>query len=176
MERISRQVQQMGVSQRPALMWSVSMVLFFFGCGLAIWYVTQYVEQDDSNSSQITMNPKYYIYGLDETYKWLANTSRSSVWWRTTEGMDGVVLEAVFLMEKLCICVKYWWFCLLFMLALTIWPMKEVINNCWGGGGFWAVVWATYFLIHRSNHAWLFTWRRRATAPWNIMRTRPWQV
>ena len=76
MERISRQVQQLRASQRPALMWSISMVLLFFGYGLALWLVTQYVERDVS--SPITRNPKDYIYLVNKTYKMMVNTSRSS--------------------------------------------------------------------------------------------------
>ena len=86
MERISRQVQQLGVSQRPALMWCLCMGLLLFGYGLALWFVTQYVHGDSlrqggMNCSQLLHGETEYIYviRLNESYKKPVNTTRPSL-------------------------------------------------------------------------------------------------
>ena len=123
-------------------------ILWIWSCPVV---VTQYVEQDVS--SPITRNHKDYIYLVNGTYKKAVNTSRSSEWWRMTKDLYGVVLEIMFPKQKLYICVKYCWFCPLSLLAFTIWPTNEVINNC--GWHCSAVVWDICSLIHQSNHEWL---------------------
>ena len=86
MERISRQVQQLGVGQRPALMWCLSMGLLLIGYGLALWFVTQYVHdeslrQGGINCSQLLHGETDYLYviRLNESYKYVVNTTRPSV-------------------------------------------------------------------------------------------------
>ena len=157
MERISRQVQQLGASQRPALMWCLSMGLLLFGYGLALWFVTRYVHdaslrEDRMNCSRLLRGEKDYVYviRLNESYKKPVDTTQPSVWWRTTRGVHGVVPEVAFLEEKSSICVKCCWFCPSSLLASTIWPTNGAINNC--GWHYWAVAWAICFPTHQSNH------------------------
>ena len=86
MERISRQVQQLGVGQIPALMWRLSMGLLLFVYGLALWFVTQYVHveslrQGGINCSQLLHSETDYLYviRLNESYKKPVNTTQPSV-------------------------------------------------------------------------------------------------
>ena len=86
MERISRQVQQLGASQRPALMWCLSMGLLLFGYGLALWFVTRYVHdtslrEDRMNCSRLLRGEKDYVYviSLNESYKKAVDTTQPSV-------------------------------------------------------------------------------------------------
>lgn len=83
MERISKQVQQLGVSQRPCVMWCIGLVLFMFGYGLSVWFVTQYVgsseEQETSNISRIIKENNIYVIRLNESYKYGINMTWPSV-------------------------------------------------------------------------------------------------
>ena len=148
MERISRQVQQLDVWQRPALRWCL-----FIWSGLMVHDGS--LQNDGMNCSWLLHGEADYLYviRLNKSSEMPVDTIRPSVWWRKMRHAYGVVPEVTFLEKKLSVCVRCSCCSQLCLLTCTIWPMRWVINNC--GWHYCAVVWAICFPAHRSSYEWL---------------------